>query len=80
MTSDKSSGFFMDHSVPDYPLVNDKTRKIESAIDESQRHKAQHHLCLTIKDSKMTEEIYKQSCFIEPNVYETNDFFAECED
>lgn len=48
-TSDYSKGFFMDHSVPNYPTVEDGI--ISPKIKIGQRKMAQHHFCITIKSA-----------------------------
>ena len=49
-TDDKSRGFAMDHSVPNYPSY-ESDHSLIADINNSQRQKAQHHFCFTIYDA-----------------------------
>ena len=76
VTSDKSKGFLMDHSTPEYPSV-DSDNYIQAFIKDKQRVKAQHHFCLTIKNAQIAQTLFDRTCFINPNVY-INDAFDTC--
>ena len=55
-TKDHSHGFAMSHSVPNYPTLEDDT--LDGDIYSSQRQKAQHHFCFTIKNYKLADTIF----------------------
>jgi hypothetical protein len=65
----KKQGFAVVHSTPKFPTITDAGLYSEPRIADSQKQKAQHFLCLTLRSAVEVDKLLKPACYINPNIY-----------